>query len=410
MCCRPAVSPPAEPAESSSARRGRCRRRFRVRSRCAPRRNHRSDAACVRSAAGGDVFRRRSRAPASRGPWTRGIRGHVSAAPAASDADLDFSYGSFDTAARVAEAPAGRDPFDFDQVDELTAGRLLLDELRRPNRALRRRSRDSTRCSTAISPRPPSGFGRCSACARAKLTRSPAVPAKSGSKLVLELVSTRRSARRLSRATATEPGRPSLQARPGQTWKRASLAWSWSTTASSRARPRPRRGAGDGRHRRPGRGAAAARRVAGGLPAAGAGAAAPRRRPLRQAGRADAARHRAAGQAGRAGRACDGGVGLHPARRRRHRASTDDGIQFAAGGDDLLAALPSADSAVLLLSGSDPGTGRCGDEPFLGRRAGGRPGPDGCYDAAAPSALVARGGESGQPAELARRLAERWRS
>lgn len=87
----------------------------------------------------------------------------------------------------------------------------------------------------------------------------------------------------------------------------------------------------------------------------------------------------------------------------------DAGIQFSGGGDDVLAALPSADSAVLMLSGSDPAqVDAVMNHSWAGALVIGQA-PDGCYDAAAPSALVARGGDSGPPAELARRLAERWR-
>lgn len=86
------------------------------------------------------------------------------------------------------------------------------------------------------------------------------------------------------------------------------------------------------------------------------------------------------------------------------------GMQFTDGGDDVLAALPSAGSAVLLLSGSDPAQV---DAVMNHSRAGALvigQASHGCYDAAAPSALVARGGGCGQPAELAERLSERWRS
>ena len=89
---------------------------------------------------------------------------------------------------------------------------------------------------------------------------------------------------------------------------------------------------------------------------------------------------------------------------------TDAGIQFTAGGDDVLAALPSADSAVLMLSGSDPAqVDAVMNHSWAGALVIGQA-PDSCYDAAAPSALVARGGDCGPPPELARRLAERWRS
>lgn len=89
---------------------------------------------------------------------------------------------------------------------------------------------------------------------------------------------------------------------------------------------------------------------------------------------------------------------------------TNNGIQFFGGGDDVLAALPSADSAVLLLSGSDPAqVDAVMNHSWAGALVIGQA-PDGCYDAAAANALIARGGACGQPAELAARLADRWRS
>lgn len=87
---------------------------------------------------------------------------------------------------------------------------------------------------------------------------------------------------------------------------------------------------------------------------------------------------------------------------------TDSGIQFNDDGSDVLAALPPADSAVLMLSGSDP---NLVDAAMNHARAGALvagQAPDGCFDAAAPNALIARGSEAGQPAELAARLAARW--
>lgn len=87
----------------------------------------------------------------------------------------------------------------------------------------------------------------------------------------------------------------------------------------------------------------------------------------------------------------------------------ESGIRFTEGDGDVLAALPSADSAVLMLSGSDPArVDAAMNHSWAGALVAGQA-PDGCYDAAAASALIARGAESGQPAELAVRLAARWR-
>ncbi len=85
----------------------------------------------------------------------------------------------------------------------------------------------------------------------------------------------------------------------------------------------------------------------------------------------------------------------------------DFGIRFNQDGE-LLAALPSNDSAVLLLSGADPAqVDAVLSHGLAGALIAGQS-ADGCYDAAAPSALAARGGDTGTPAELAQRLAERW--
>ena len=84
-----------------------------------------------------------------------------------------------------------------------------------------------------------------------------------------------------------------------------------------------------------------------------------------------------------------------------------DGLRFATGGS-LLDALPSGDSAVLLLSGADPahvdGALKHGTRGAL---VAGQS-PDGCYDAAAPVALTARGGTAGTPHELVQSLLQRW--
>jgi len=91
-----------------------------------------------------------------------------------------------------------------------------------------------------------------------------------------------------------------------------------------------------------------------------------------------------------------------------------NGLHFVDAPDqkaaDLLTALPPGDSAVLLLSGSDPSL----IDAVMKHAAAGAvvagQSPDGCYDAAAPSALAARGGDIGKPHELAQRIAARWRS
>ena len=75
---------------------------------------------------------------------------------------------------------------------------------------------------------------------------------------------------------------------------------------------------------------------------------------------------------------------------------------------DLLASLPANDSAVLMLSGADAGqVDAVMKMAAAGALVAGQV-LDGCYDVAAPAALAARGGQSGKPQDLARRLAERW--
>ncbi|HEV8693080.1 MAG TPA: chemotaxis protein CheB [Lysobacter sp.] len=85
-----------------------------------------------------------------------------------------------------------------------------------------------------------------------------------------------------------------------------------------------------------------------------------------------------------------------------------NGLLFTNSPVDLLVALPASDSAVLMLSGSDPTQ----VDAVMKLAAAGAliagQALDGCYDVAAPAALVSRGGQAGKPQELARRLAERW--
>lgn len=87
----------------------------------------------------------------------------------------------------------------------------------------------------------------------------------------------------------------------------------------------------------------------------------------------------------------------------------EEGAAFAPGAPEgLLPGLPPGDSAVVLLSGTDPDVVDAAMAlAAQGTLVAGQS-PDGCYDAAAAQALVARGAQSGGPAELARMLAARW--
>jgi chemosensory pili system protein ChpB (putative protein-glutamate methylesterase) len=82
-------------------------------------------------------------------------------------------------------------------------------------------------------------------------------------------------------------------------------------------------------------------------------------------------------------------------------------LQFQQDGDPF-ASLPADDSAVIVLSGSDPAAA----DAAMGLSWGGAlvagQMPEGCYDATAAEAVIARGATSGAPAELAKRLAQRW--
>jgi chemosensory pili system protein ChpB (putative protein-glutamate methylesterase) len=88
---------------------------------------------------------------------------------------------------------------------------------------------------------------------------------------------------------------------------------------------------------------------------------------------------------------------------------TDDGTAFVSGdADRLIERLPAAESAVVVLSGADatvadPIAGLVAAGAFVGAQA-----PEGCYDAAAATAVAARGGISAPPSELATQLASRW--
>ncbi|KFN49254.1 hypothetical protein P873_11435 [Arenimonas composti TR7-09 = DSM 18010] len=86
-------------------------------------------------------------------------------------------------------------------------------------------------------------------------------------------------------------------------------------------------------------------------------------------------------------------------------------VEFTEGSEGLaavVAALPAADSAVLVLSGADPAVMPAA--LALGA-AGGlllAQDPETCFDPVAPQAAIAAGGSTGAIAELARRIIERW--
>ena len=74
----------------------------------------------------------------------------------------------------------------------------------------------------------------------------------------------------------------------------------------------------------------------------------------------------------------------------------------------VLAGLPAADSAILMLSGSDPAMveevrAAAGEGALVAGQS-----PDECFDSEAPAALMAGGADSGTPADLAARLSARW--
>lgn len=79
-------------------------------------------------------------------------------------------------------------------------------------------------------------------------------------------------------------------------------------------------------------------------------------------------------------------------------------------GPVILDALPPADSAWLFLSGSDALLVETAMQPaWSGALVAGQA-PEGCYDAMASTEVIARGGASGSPSELAERLTARWPS
>src|SRR5690606_13011813 len=89
-------------------------------------------------------------------------------------------------------------------------------------------------------------------------------------------------------------------------------------------------------------------------------------------------------------------------------ATTDPDVARFKVGADLLGVLPPGDSAVVLLSGSDPELvdglmkQRLAGALVVGQVA------EGCYDPAASEALKMRGGDTATPLQLAANIAARW--
>lgn len=85
-----------------------------------------------------------------------------------------------------------------------------------------------------------------------------------------------------------------------------------------------------------------------------------------------------------------------------------NGLRFGGDATALIPNLPATDSAIVLLSGSDPAVVDAAmAHAVRGTLVVGQS-PDGCYDAIAPAELIARGAESGAPPALAKKLAARW--
>ena len=85
---------------------------------------------------------------------------------------------------------------------------------------------------------------------------------------------------------------------------------------------------------------------------------------------------------------------------------------FAVAADPVpvLAGLPAADSAILVLSGSDPATvGEVQAAAAAGALLAAQS-PEECFDSEASAALIAAGADAGAPADLAARVSARWLS
>jgi len=88
-------------------------------------------------------------------------------------------------------------------------------------------------------------------------------------------------------------------------------------------------------------------------------------------------------------------------------AMRDGALAFDATAD-ALSNLPAGDSAVIVLSGTDPAVADAVMTLSWGGALVAGQMPEGCYDAAAAEAIIARGADKDTPVAIAQRLAQRW--
>jgi chemosensory pili system protein ChpB (putative protein-glutamate methylesterase) len=90
----------------------------------------------------------------------------------------------------------------------------------------------------------------------------------------------------------------------------------------------------------------------------------------------------------------------------------DGELQFQQTDEELPAFLhlPPGDSAIVMLSGSDPGMVDAAMTHSWGGALVAGQSPEGCFDGTAAAALLARGASSAAPADLAKQLSTRWLS
>lgn len=88
--------------------------------------------------------------------------------------------------------------------------------------------------------------------------------------------------------------------------------------------------------------------------------------------------------------------------------AAEQGLRLADDDGAPMRNLPPAQSAIIMLSGSDPAMVDAAMALSWGGALVAGQSPEGCFDAAAAQALIARGAQAGSPTELAKQLAARW--